>query len=217
MAAYIVGQAIIFLSCGFFFFLSMHLLFSSHKLELISPSQIECLSYFDTWCGLSANLGRRSAACCTWLAGNAGPKNHQKFAICAPSHNFVGPYLCNKGTYWQSKKLVKQQYLPHMSLQYGKLRPTSGWDRFVSLGATQLISTGFASWQFDWRPLLQCRAVTLPRRETRWNYLGCPKLTKRSQPLVGRSSPYCRDMWSMYWCITIIFFRLSIRALVAKI
>ena len=29
------------------------------------------------------------------------------------------------------KKLVKQQYL---FLQYGELRPTSGWDRFVSLG-----------------------------------------------------------------------------------
>jgi len=48
--------------------------------------------------------------------------------------------------------------------------------------------------QFGWRPLLECRAVTLPRCETRWNYLGCPKLTKRSQPLVGRSSPYCGDM-----------------------
>ena len=23
---------------------------------------------------------------------------------------------------------------------------------------------------------------------------GCPKLTKRSQPLVGRSLPYCKDM-----------------------
>jgi len=22
--------------------------------------------------------------------------------------------------------------------------------------------------QFGWRPLLECRAVTLPRRETRW-------------------------------------------------
>ena len=41
--------------------------------------------------------------------------------------------------------------------------------------------------QFGWRPLLECRAVMLPRRETRWKYLGCPKLTKRSQPLVGRS------------------------------
>jgi len=32
------------------------------------------------------------------------------------------------------KKLVKQQYLLHMSSQYGKLRPTNGWDRFDSLG-----------------------------------------------------------------------------------
>jgi len=32
------------------------------------------------------------------------------------------------------KKLVKQQYALHMSSQYGKLRPTNGWDRFGSLG-----------------------------------------------------------------------------------
>ena len=32
------------------------------------------------------------------------------------------------------KKLVKQQYVLHMSPQYGELRPTSGWDRFTSLG-----------------------------------------------------------------------------------
>ena len=32
------------------------------------------------------------------------------------------------------KKVVKQQYLLHMSLQYGELHPTSGWDRFGSLG-----------------------------------------------------------------------------------
>jgi len=32
--------------------------------------------------------------------------------------------------------------------------------------------------QFGWRPLLECHAVTLPRRKTRWNYLGCPKLMK---------------------------------------
>jgi len=32
------------------------------------------------------------------------------------------------------KKLMKQQYLPHMSLQYGELRPTSSWDRSSSLG-----------------------------------------------------------------------------------
>jgi len=49
----------------------------------------------------------------------------------------------------------------------------------------------FNAAKFGWRPLLECRGVTLPRRETRWNYLGCPKLTKRSQPLVDWSSLYC--------------------------
>jgi len=75
----------------------------------------------------------------------------------------------------------------------------------------------FNAAKFGWRPLLECRAVTLPRRETRWNLLGCPKLANKSQPLVGRSSPYCEGMWGRYCCLTKQFFRLSIRALVAKI
>jgi len=58
---------------------------------------------------------------------------------------------------------------------------------------------------FGCRPLVECRAVTLPRRETRWNLLGCPKLTKRSQLLVGRSSPYCKGMWGKYCCLTSFF------------
>ena len=32
------------------------------------------------------------------------------------------------------KKLVEHQYLLQMSLQYGELRPTNGWDRLVGLG-----------------------------------------------------------------------------------
>jgi len=44
----------------------------------------------------------------------------------------------------------------------------------------------FNATKFGWRPLLECRAVTLPRRETRWNLQGCPKLPDRSQALVGR-------------------------------
>jgi len=39
--------------------------------------------------------------------------------------------------------------------------------------------------QFGWRRLLECRAVTLPRRETCWNLLGCPKLPNWSQLLRG--------------------------------
>jgi len=32
------------------------------------------------------------------------------------------------------KKLIKQQYLPYMSPQYGELRPTSGWDHSLVWG-----------------------------------------------------------------------------------
>jgi len=70
----------------------------------------------------------------------------------------------------------------------------------------------FNAAKFGWRPLLECRAVTLPRRETRLNLQECPKLVNRSQPLVGRSSPYCKDMWRKYCCLT-IFSRLTISAL----
>jgi len=40
------------------------------------------------------------------------------------------------------KKHAKQQYLLHMSPQYGELRPTSGWDRSGSLGHLCNFSTG---------------------------------------------------------------------------
>jgi len=54
-------------------------------------------------------------------------------------------------------------------------------------------------------PTTRCRPVTLPRLETRWNLQGCPKLVNRSQPLVGRSSPYCENMWRRYCCLTSVF------------
>jgi len=34
----------------------------------------------------------------------------------------------------QSEDIVKQQYLLHMSLQYGEFRPTVGWDRLTGWG-----------------------------------------------------------------------------------
>jgi len=65
-------------------------------------------------------------------------------------------------------------------------------------------------------PLLECHAVAMPRSENRWNLLGCSELANRSQPFVGRSSPYCKGTWGRYCSLT-IFLRLSICALVAKI
>jgi len=63
----------------------------------------------------------------------------------------------------------------------------------------------FSATKFGWRLLLECRAVTLPRHETHWNLLGCPKLANGSEPLVGRSSPYCEDMWGRYCCLKSFF------------
>ena len=47
-------------------------------------------------------------------------------------------------------------------------------------------------------------------------FAGVPQTPDRSEVLVGRSSPYCEDLWRRYCCLT-VFFRLSINALVAKI
>ena len=63
----------------------------------------------------------------------------------------------------------------------------------------------FNAAKFSWRPLLECRAATLPRRESRWNWKGCRKLPKWSHLLVGRSSPYYADMWRRYCCLTSFF------------
>ena len=54
-------------------------------------------------------------------------------------------------------------------------------------------------------PTTRCRAVTLTRRQTSGNLQGYPKLVNRSQPLVGRSSPYCEDIWGTYCCLTSFF------------
>ena len=59
-----------------------------------------------------------------------------------------------------------------------------------------------------------CSNVAKTRKPLK-NLLGCPKLANRSPPLVGRSLPYCGNMWRRYCCLA-VFFRLSIHALVAK-
>jgi len=63
----------------------------------------------------------------------------------------------------------------------------------------------FNTANFGWHPLLKCHAITWPRHEIRWNLLWCPKLTNRSQRLVGWSSPYCEDIWGRHCCLTIFF------------
>ena len=69
--------------------------------------------------------------------------------------------------------------------------------------------------KYRWRPLFNAavwltptsRVVCSNAAKTRnpLKFAGCPKLTKRSQPLVGRSSPYSKDMWGRYCCLTSFF------------
>jgi len=61
--------------------------------------------------------------------------------------------------------------------------------------------------KFGWHPLSfsDVGEVMNPRRETRWNMLGCPKLANWSQLLVSWYSPYCEDTWRRYCCLTSFF------------
>jgi len=70
------------------------------------------------------------------------------------------------------KKILKQQYLLHMSSQYGELRPINGWDRLASLGhhsKFQLVSRlGFVILAIWSTSFYRGRHVYLAGRPSRW-------------------------------------------------
>jgi len=111
--SYVIGQAIIFLPCGLLW--SPYVMGGGH---IYFHAVLEC----------------RSEMICTWLAENTGRKNDAK-----NSHLGTIPQLCRaissqlRHASTIGKKIAKQQYLLHMSPQYGELRPTGGWDLFGSL------------------------------------------------------------------------------------
>ena len=85
------------------------------------------ISYFYSWCGLSVNFRCRSETCCTRLTKSTGRKKSSKIrhlGTVAQLCRAISSQLRQVSTI--RKKLVRQQYLPHMSSQYGELRPTSG-------------------------------------------------------------------------------------------
>jgi len=69
--------------------------------------------------------------CCTLLAEMQDPKNRH-LGTFAQLCRAIPLQLWHVSTI--GKKLVKQQYLLHMSSQYGELRPINDWDLFGSLG-----------------------------------------------------------------------------------
>jgi len=87
--------------------------FSSPKSQ---RSQSGCLPYCYTWCGLHANLECRSEMCCTRLAGNAVRKDYTKNRHLGTIAQLC-PAVCSQLRHVSTfgKKLVKQQYLLHMS------------------------------------------------------------------------------------------------------
>jgi len=90
--------------------------------RLISAAADWMSTILDTWCGPSANLECMSETYCVRLAGNAehkkSPKTHHLGTI-AQLFPAISLQLRHISTI--RKKLVKQQYLLHMSPQYGEL------------------------------------------------------------------------------------------------
>ena len=98
----------VFCSSFFFFFFP----------RLISAAA-DCMSaILHTWCGLNANLRCRSETCCTWLSENTGLKKVTKnrhLGTIAQLCRAISSQLRHVPTI--GKKLVKQQYVLHMSPQ----------------------------------------------------------------------------------------------------
>ena len=74
----------------------------------------------------------------------------------------------------------------------------------------------FNAAKFGWCPLLECRAVMVPRHKTHWNLLGCPT----PEPISAISGPKFTILWGHVEEILLLnkfFFWLSICALVVEI
>jgi len=63
-------------------------------------------------CGLCANLGCKGEMCCARLAGNAGPKKSPTEHHRTTLSDYI---FATKARIDNRKKIVKQQYLLHMS------------------------------------------------------------------------------------------------------
>ena len=59
--------------------------------------------------------------------------------------------------------------------------------------------------KFGWRPLLDCRTVTLPRRNTAEIWWGAPNPPIVLSRYCAWCSPHCGDIWRTYFCLTSIF------------
>ena len=130
----VLGFLLFLLSSSFFFLFSSPIL-SRHRFDVYHTSRLDMAL---------VRRGCRCETCYTRLAENTGRKMSPKIRhlrTIAKLCRAISSQLRHASTI--GKKLVKPQYLPHTSPQYGELRPTRGWDRFVSLGHPYLILSYF--------------------------------------------------------------------------
>jgi len=115
---------IIFLLCGFFFFIFPRLI-SAVEDWMYTP-------YFHTWCSLSANLGCRSDTCCTWLAKNTGRKISKKNSPSAHHRTILSGYILATKPHIDNKKknLLSSNISsrsPHNIVNFGPLAAKICW------------------------------------------------------------------------------------------
>jgi len=109
--------------CGHYIFALWFLILSFFFPRLISAVG-DWMS--TTWCGLSVNLRCRSETCCMRLAEKYRTQKITKNSPSGHHHTTLSGYIfTTKAHIDYRKKLVKQQYLLHMSSQYGELWPTN--------------------------------------------------------------------------------------------
>jgi len=113
MAVHSNGYAIIFCSCGYFLYF---LFLSSFFFAYSQRSEIGCLPFFHTWCGLSVQKKIE--------------KNHNLGTI-AQLCWAVSSQLKNVSI--TGKNLLNSNSPPHVFTKYCENRPINGWDRFRSL------------------------------------------------------------------------------------
>jgi len=119
---YVIGQTIIFSSCGFFLLLSIFF----YSLPNLSRRRLDVCRTSTRGVALVANL-----ECMSEIQDAKMKQKNCHLLTIAQLCRVISSQLRHVLTI--GKKLFKQQYLLHMTLQYGELRPTSGWDGFISL------------------------------------------------------------------------------------
>jgi len=82
------------------------------------------------------------------VAANTGRKNGQKFAIWAPSHNFVGLFA-TKARIDNRKKLLNSNFYTYSTRPYNMANfgPLTAEVEVREFRTPLQISTGFASWK----------------------------------------------------------------------